>query len=125
MKRIMVVEDDPQVRRLLKDLLELEGYIVEDTPNGKVATERFRREPTQLVITDIIMPEKDGLETIREIRGEFPDVKIIAISGGGRGGQMDYLKMAETLGAEYTFEKPVEIRSILQTVRGLLANTDA
>lgn len=125
MKRIMVVEDDPQVRLLLRELLELEGYIVEDASDGKKAIELFRCEPTHLVITDILMPETEGLEMIQEIRRESPHVRIIAISGGGRVGPESYLRMAEVLGAECTFEKPVNIEGILQSVRELLEKTEA
>ena len=121
----MVVDDDPQARLLLKELLELEGYIVEDASDGKMAIELFRCEPTHLVITDIIMPEKEGLETIQSIRREFPHVSIIAISGGGRIGPDNYLKMAKALGAECTFEKPILIESVLQSVRELLEKTKA
>ena len=73
--------------------------------NGKTGIEFFRQDPLDLVITDIIMPEKEGLETIQELRFEFPDVKIIAISGGGKGGENNYLQMAQGFGAEITFSK--------------------
>ena len=75
-----------------------------------------------LIITDLIMPEKEGIETITELRRDFPDVKIIAISGGGRIAPEVYLRMARSLGALRTFAKPIERKEIIETVQELLHN---
>ncbi len=74
-----------------------------------------------MVITDIFMPEKEGIETIRDLKRQFPQVKIIAMSGGGRKGNFDFLEMAETLGADRSFSKPFERQEMLDAIRELLA----
>lgn len=82
MKRILMIEDDDDQRELFKMVLEQAGYDVTEAPDGKVGLQRFYQQPYELVITDIFMPEKEGLETILELKKEFPTVKTIAISGG-------------------------------------------
>ncbi len=121
MDRILIIDDEPQVRTLLLKCLELEGYQVMDAPNGKVGMELFQEEPFDLVITDIVMPEKDGIETIRELRRYLPETKIIAISGGSRSLEADYvLQTAETLGVHCTLFKPFEIEEFLNAVKYVL-----
>ena len=94
MKRILVVDDEDEIRMMLRQILEMEGYEVSDAANGRMAVNLFRNDPTDLIITDIIMPEKDGIETITELRRDYPDVKIIAITGGGRIGSENHLSNA-------------------------------
>lgn len=120
MARILVIEDDVQVLGMLRRALERAGFEVIPTTDGKRALEIHRKEPADLVITDLIMPEKEGIEIIRELRRDFPDVKIIAISGGGRIGSTSYLKMAQTLGAHRTLAKPFERKEMLAAVRQLV-----
>ena len=120
MARILVIDDDAQIQVMLRQVLERAGYEVVDAPDGKVGIELYREQKADLVITDLIMPEKEGIETIRELRGEFPDVKIIAISGGGVIGPENYLCLARGLGALRTFSKPVERKEIIETVQELL-----
>ncbi len=79
-----------------------------------------RSNPADLVITDILMPEKEGIETIREMRRDFPETKIIAISGGGRLYTSDYLKIAQHIGADRVFAKPFEKNEILAAVQELI-----
>ncbi len=79
-----------------------------EAPDGKVALWIYKEKPADLIITDIIMPEKEGIETIMELKREFPDVKIIAISGGGKGDAGQYLDMAKKMGADNTLAKPFE-----------------
>jgi CheY-like chemotaxis protein len=122
MNRILVIDDNEQVRSVIREMLELAGYLVVDAPNGEVAARVIRQEPADLVITDIFMPEKEGLETIRELRRDFPDVKIIAISGGGRSGDFAYLPAAKKFGAHRTFVKPFEMKEMLEAVKELLAS---
>ena len=117
---ILVIDDDDQFRGMLRQTLEHAGYEVTDAPNGKEGIRVFRENPADLVITDIIMPEKEGIETIKELRRDFPDVKIIAISGGGRIGPVSYLKMAKGLGAQCTLTKPIEREELLKTVMELI-----
>ncbi len=118
---ILVIDDDAQVRTVLLRSLEYEGYQVVDAPNGKVGMELIREEPFDLVVTDIVMPEKDGIEIIGELRQYFPETKIIAISGGARNLKANVvLKTAEILGANCTLFKPFEIETFLNTVKHVL-----
>jgi DNA-binding response OmpR family regulator len=108
MARILIIDDDVQILNMLRQTLEREGHAVVDAPDGNEGLRLFRENPTDLIITDLIMPEKEGIETIMELRRDFPDVKIIAISGGGRLDPGQYLSIAKSFGAQYTFTKPVE-----------------
>lgn len=120
MKRILVIDDDWQMREMMHQALERAGYEVEDAANGKIGMNLHREKPVDLVITDLIMPEKEGIETIRELRKDFPDLKIIAISGGGRASAEGYLSVAKTIGANRTLSKPFDLKNILDTVKELL-----
>jgi DNA-binding response OmpR family regulator len=122
MGRIMVVEDDHSVRELLREILEREGYEVQDAENGKEAIAIFKAAPADLIITNILMPEKEGLETIQELCRYDPDVKIIAISGGGKIGPADYLEVARRFGAMRTFCKPFDRKELLHAVGELLTD---
>ncbi|MBW2709831.1 MAG: response regulator [Deltaproteobacteria bacterium] len=117
---ILVIDDDETIRELLRAILEREGYRVLEASDGDKGIKQFRETPTDLVITDIIMPGKEGIETIRDLRREFPDVKIIAISGGGRIGPDAYLEMAKVLGALRTFSKPFDQKSLLKAVEEVI-----
>jgi len=101
-------------------MLERAGHTVIDAPNGEIGAKRFREDRTELIIIDIFMPEKEGLETIRELKQEFPMVRIIAISGGGRNGELSYLKAAEELGADRSFTKPFERQEMLEAIQELI-----
>lgn len=125
MQRILVIEDDDQVRMMLRMTLEGAGYEVDEASNGKHAFSRIAEKPPALVITDIIMPEKEGLETIAELRRDFPWIRLIAVSGGGRLGPEDYLDLADRLGADRIFVKPVDREDLLSSVRELLEASDA
>ena len=120
MSRILVIDDDSQIRKLLRRMLAPEGYAVADARNGDEALKIHAREPADVIITDIIMPEKGGIETIRELIKENPDVKIIAISGGGLLGAEDHLALPRRMGVRHTFTKPVEKDKILAAVKELV-----
>ncbi len=120
MARILIIDDDVQFRAMLRQMLERAEYEVVDAPDGKVGMRLYREEPSDLVITDLIMSETEGIETIRELRRDFPNIKIIAISGGGRIGPEEYLHSAKMLGAQCTFTKPIEREEVLQAVRELI-----
>lgn len=120
MARILIVDDEDQIRKLLRQILEMAGYQVVDAPDGRSAAALFRQEPTDLIITDIFMPEMGGIETIHEIRRDFPKTKIIAISGGARGGSFDFLPVAESFGARRTLKKPFARDELLRAVREVL-----
>jgi YesN/AraC family two-component response regulator len=123
MKRLMIIDDDYFVRDMLERLMRKAGFDAETAEHGADALKLHRHNPVDLVITDILMPEKEGLETITEFRRFFPGVKVIAISGGGRIGPANYLKMAKLLGADRTFAKPVDTSQLLSAVEELLAPT--
>lgn len=121
MSRILLIEDDDLLRNTLRRTLVRAGYDVDDVPNGKAGLETYRRLRSDLVITDIVMPDKEGLETISELRRLAPDVKIIAVSGGGTGRADDYLGMARRLGATRTLAKPFSNDEILAVVAEVLS----
>ena len=123
MGRIMVVEDDKSVRELLREILKRAGHDVMAAGNGKEALSLYKKSPADLIITNILMPEKEGLETIQELRRENPDIKIIAISGGGQIGPADYLEVARRFGAMRTFSKPFDRKELLKAVDDLLEET--
>ncbi len=121
MSKILVLEDDAKLRELLREALEAAGHEVSDAADGDAGLKVFRRSPTDLVIADIFMPEKDGLDVIRELKADFPEVKIIAISGGGRLDKDTYLMAASRMGADHVIGKPFEMQDLLDTVREVLA----
>ncbi len=123
MPRILIVDDDVQIRDLLRIKFELEGFDVSAAADGNEALALHSKEPFKMVITDIIMPEKDGIETITEISKINPGTKIIAMSGGGRITPKSYLLMAKQFGAARTFTKPVNLKELVTAVRDLLENT--
>jgi CheY-like chemotaxis protein len=122
-RRILLVDDDPDVRRSLDNALTKAGYEVISAANGFEAIRRWRDlHGGDLVILDMFMPEKDGLETMVELRNHSPGVPIIAISGGGTTGRLDILEDARLLGAIETFEKPFSIHALLALVARTIAN---
>jgi len=119
MARILIIEDDLGVRSMLRKVLEGAEHEVIEAGDGKKGLDLFRQKAVDLVITDIVMPEKEGLETILELRQADPAVKIIAISGGDSKGY-DYLASAQRFGALRTFHKPFVIWELLKTVQEML-----
>ena len=124
MSKILVLDDEPSILLMIKKMLEKEGHEVYIALNGLVGMELFEKNKPDLVITDIIMPEKEGLETILELRKKHPELKIIAISGGGRIGPQGYLPSAKYLGADMVFQKPLVQREFVQAVASLLGKKD-
>jgi CheY-like chemotaxis protein len=121
MKRILVIDDEIQMRQMLKQTLERAGYEVMDAPDGEQGIKLFKKAPTDLIITDLIMPQKDGMETVIELERAFPDVKIIAISGGSRAmDPRDYLHYATQVGVTHTFIKPFDNDELLEAIGQLL-----
>ncbi len=121
MSSILVVDDDTQVLDVMSEMLRLEGHNVSIAENGQQAVNQMRDAQFDLVITDLIMPEKEGLETIADIRKNSSELPIIAISGGGRVGPMDYLETARFIGADATLAKPFGRQELITTVSDLLA----
>lgn len=114
-RSILIIDDDEQIRAFLRRVLEAAGYMVSEAPNGQEGLRQFRQTPTALVITDLFMPERDGLEVTMALHRESPTVKIIVLTGGS--GQRDFLEVAKLLGAHRTMRKPVTIAELLQAVQ--------
>jgi len=111
---------EPQIRSMLKKMLGREGFDIIVASDGKEGMELFKKNPVNLVITDIIMPEKEGIEIIYALRKCYPDVPILAMSGGGKNPPDAYLNMAKLFGAQATFEKPINKEALLNVVKEVL-----
>ena len=120
MAKILIVDDEEQLRDVLRCVLQDEGHEIVEAADGYAALEQFRQTPTELVITDIVMPDKEGLETIIDLKRTNPSVRIIAMSGGGRNSPHDYLDMAKKLGATEVIAKPFSIDEFLMCVNRVL-----
>jgi DNA-binding response OmpR family regulator len=123
MAHILLIDDDELFRPMLRENLEEMGYMVTEARNGKEGLDKYASAPTDLVLTDLIMPEKEGIETIIELRKKWPGVKIIAMSGGGRVSAANYLKTAQRLGAECILSKPFSIDELDAAISKLLPKT--
>jgi CheY-like chemotaxis protein len=121
MAKILVIDDEPAILLMLKKMLEKAGHKVDTASNGNEGIILFEKNKHDLLITDIIMPEKEGMETIIELRKKYPDLKIIAISGGGRINPEGYLPGAKLLGANMVFQKPLIQKEFLEAV-AMLSN---
>jgi DNA-binding response OmpR family regulator len=124
MAKILVLDDEPSILLMIKKMLEREGHEVDLALNGMEGMTLFEKNKPDLVVTDIIMPEKEGLETILELRKKHPKLKIIAISGGGRIGPQGYLPSAKYLGADMVFQKPLVPKEFIAAVTKLLNETE-
>lgn len=120
MTKILIIEDDEEVCEYLESVLSRAGYECLCASNGKTGVELFMTDPADIVITDIIMPEKDGIETIMDLRRRNSRLKVIAISGGGRAEPENYLHSAKLLGANKTMKKPFTNEEMLQAISDLL-----
>ncbi len=118
--RIILIEDERQVLSLIEKILTHAGYSVETATDGDSGLALHRENPADLIITDIIMPEKEGIETIQELRRDDPSARIIAISGGGRIGPESYLQLAKKFGAQATLSKPFKKNALLEAVEEVL-----
>ncbi len=121
MKRILLVDDDFMLRTSLADILADSGYEVSEATNGNQGLAALEREPFDLVVLDILMPERDGLETIREIRKRWLTLPVLAISAGDATGRSDYLGVAAQFGANETMAKPFPPTRLLERVARLVA----
>jgi len=120
LKRILVIDDEPTALDLLRRILEMKGYEVAVAKNGQEGVELFQQHPCDLVITDMVMPIKDGLQTILDLRLEVPQLPVIAISGGGTISKERYLAVAGYLDRVITIAKPFAIEQIIAAVEKLL-----
>lgn len=116
MAGILLVEDNNELRAMLKGAIEKNNHTVIEASNGREALNKFKSLFIDIVITDLLMPEQDGIGLIMELKKLKPDIKIIAISGGGKAGPTNYLNIAKTLGADATFSKPFNLRDIIDEI---------
>lgn len=116
--RVLIIDDEAPLRQSMRRMLESVGHEVVEADNGRTGVALYRKQPTDVVVTDIIMPQKEGIETIRELRAIDPDVRIIAVSGGGRSQNMDFLMIAGKLGATDTLAKPFRKEELIACVEG-------
>lgn len=121
MKTILIIDDEAPIRKMLRQLFEKNGFSVLDAADGNQGIEIYKTDKPDLLITDLIMPGKEGLETIREIKRLNPNVKIIAISGGGISDPGLYLDFATKFGAQLAFAKPIQNDELLKAVDKLLS----
>ncbi|MFT4690215.1 MAG: response regulator [Verrucomicrobiia bacterium] len=120
MARVLVIDDEPQIRSLLKRFLTQAGYEVDEAADGLEGVQAMNDNPADLIITDILMPKQEGLETIRLIREKHADAKIIAMSGGSQLTAMDFLPIAEKFGAARVFHKPLDFTALVDAVKELI-----
>jgi DNA-binding response OmpR family regulator len=112
---ILIIDDEEPIHVLLRSVLQAEGYQVTEAVNGREGLERYRDRPADLVITDIVMPELNGLDMLLELTREFLHAKVIAVSGAGE--EKSLLDVAKLLGARQTFQKPFSMAQLLSAVR--------
>lgn len=121
MRNILVIDDDKLMRLAVARILISAGYNVAQAADGDEGLHMYREGEFDLVITDLIMPDKEGIQIIRELRKENSKIRIIAMSAGGRGGAMDYLKWARLMGAKQCLSKPITREDLLNAVTSVLA----
>jgi CheY-like chemotaxis protein len=121
MRRVLVVDDEAPVRRVLGRSLQQAGFDVAEASEGGEAVRKCREQPVAVVLLDMFMPGKEGIETLRELRAEFPEVKVVAMSGGGSYPIFDVLTAARRLGADEVFQKPLSLADLISTLNRLTA----
>ena len=121
MARILIVDDDKHIRALFREALELSGHAVIEAINGEEGVRVFYEKPADLIITDLLMPVMPGTRLISKLKNDFPDLKIIAISGGGKLYQSgDYLALAKELGATRVLQKPISLKELRNAVEDIV-----
>jgi DNA-binding response OmpR family regulator len=116
MAHVLLVEDDQHVMDMLTQVLQRDGHTVTTAVDGEDALQALQKIKPDIIVTDIIMPKKSGTALIKEVKANHPEMKIIAISGGGRSDPIGYLDLSEELGADISFAKPVEPKALLMTI---------
>lgn len=125
MKSILVVEDDDAYRRSLDQILVRSGYSTVLATNGREALAAYDPEKIEAVVLDLIMPDIEGIETLTKLRRSFPNVKVLAVSGGGQIGAKDYLGLAAKLGAKATLAKPFSTEAFISALQRVLGSSPA
>ena len=120
MARVLIVDDDEPIRKTLRRMLEPAGYDVVEAADGREGVELYKEDSVDLVLMDLIMPEKEGIQAAAELRHYDPEVKIIAISGGGRIGNFQVLRIAQKFGIEHALPKPIRLGKLLALVNEVL-----
>ena len=127
MARILVIDDEESIRTALRRALELDSHEVILAEDGEEGERLFRENPVDLVIVDIIMPKKEGVEVIKDLSADYPDIKIIAMSGGARmaeGDDLEFLlEVTKSHGASRTFMKPFDLTEMIEAVQELLGES--
>ena len=119
--KVLVTDDDAELRDVICRFLELADHEPIEASNGVECIKQLRaNKDVQLLVLDVIMPEQEGIETLTQVREEFPQLKLLMVSGGGRTQAGDYLNMAKSLGAHETLAKPFRAEQFLDTVNRLL-----
>lgn len=121
MARILVIDDDEDVRRSIRRHLETDGHDVVEAADGRSGMRIFLEAPADLVVTDLFMPEQEGLETIRQLKQSFKDARILVVTGAAPGGVFDFRTHATLLGAQRALSKPFTREELLAAVRDILA----
>jgi len=119
-KHILVVDDDDMMREFVKELLRANNYTITEADNGKAGLKEFRENTPDLVITDIIMPEMEGISFIRELRSYNKDIPIIAMTGNVHGRMEEYLDISAKLGADEILRKPIKSQQFLEAINKLI-----
>lgn len=119
---ILVVDDEEELRELIRHVLERAGHPVSCARNGVEASRLLAIQPFTVVVTDMLMPDQDGLELITELKSKYPTVKIVAMSGGGQIGSDQYLSMAKGFGADVLLRKPFTHQTLLAAVKRATSN---
>lgn len=117
---VLVIDDDPGVRSVIRRFLERSGHVCRDAADGNLGLAMLRSHPADLIIVDMLMPEKEGAETIREIRSDWPGIPVIAMSGGGAISADDCLRIARALGANKAIRKPFDMKDLQTAIDALL-----
>lgn len=124
MATILIIDDDPQIRGMLREALEFEGHTVLESVNGAEGVESYRSRPVDLLICDLVMPEKSGITMIRELIKDFPNLRFITMSGFTGSLGFTSLQFTKKIGAKWTLPKPFELAEMLAAVRGVLSQTE-
>ena len=114
--RVLLIDDEPMVRKIVRKMLERAGHDVVDVENGRAGFEQLERAAFDLIVTDIIMPEVEGIEVLTTVRQRHPSITVITMSGGGRTGNIDFLDVAKKLGAAATLQKPFTYGALLEAI---------
>lgn len=120
MKKVLIIDDEQQLRALLRIILVREGFAVQEASDGRAGLALWRQSPADLVLTDLFMPETDGIEVIRVVKQSSPEAKIIAMTGGGHARMLEIAEAAKIFGAEHILYKPFGRESLLSAVNALL-----